>query len=250
MLEVKEIKKSFGEVAAVKQVSFNANDGEITGLLGPNGAGKSTTLRIIYGLLAPDAGSVCVDGIDVSEHRIAAQSRMGVLPDSHGLYVRLTGREHIHYFGQLHGMEPELIDKRSDELIRLLDMQGIADRRVEGFSQGERMKVCLARALIHDPVNVLLDEPTNGLDVMTTRTVREMIIELKKRGITVVFSSHLMHEVSRLCDQIVIVSDGRVVAQGTTDQIREISGENELEDAFVRLVELPVVSKNRIENLT
>jgi sodium transport system ATP-binding protein len=166
-----------------------------------------------------------------------AQRKIGVLPDSHGLYIRLTAREHIHYFGRLHGIDRNLLETRTNELIRLLNMESIADRRVEGFSQGERMKVCLARSLIHDPPNVLLDEPTNGLDVMTTRTVREIISELKQRDITVLFSSHLMHEVSRLCDHIIIVSEGSIVASGSTDKIRAAAQEDNLEDAFVKLVE-------------
>jgi len=162
---------------------------------------------------------------------------MGVLPDAHGLYVRLTAREHIHYFGQLHGVDDNLLEHKTNELLKLLDMESIADRRVEGFSQGETTKVCLARALIHEPPNVLLDEPTNGLDVMTTRAVRELIAELKHRNINVMFSSHMMHEVARLCDQIVIISAGKVLASGTTDQIRAAAAEDNLEEAFVKLVE-------------
>lgn len=237
MIEVRALKKAFGKIVAVDDVSLIASDGLVTGLLGPNGAGKSTTLRIIYGLLVQDTGTATVDGIDIQAQRLEAQKRMGVLPDSHGLYSRLTAREHIHYFGDLHGLSKDAVVARSDELIRLLDMQGIADRRTEGFSLGERMKVCLARAMIHQPQNILLDEPTNGLDVMTTRTVREIIGELKMQGIAVLFSSHLMHEVSRLCDQIVIIVDGRVAATGTTDEIRAAAGDENLEDAFVKLVE-------------
>lgn len=237
MIEVHQLKKSFGKVTAVDNVSFQAADGLVTGLLGPNGAGKSTTLRMIYGLLTQDSGSASVDGIDIRQNRLEAQKRMGVLPDSHGLYTRLTAREHIHYFGELQGLSKDLVQTRSDELIRLLDMQSIADRRTEGFSMGERMKVCLARAMIHEPQNILLDEPTNGLDVMTTRTVREIIGELKQRGVAVLFSSHLMHEVSRLCDQIIIVADGKVAATGTTDEIRAAAGDDNLEEAFVKLVE-------------
>tara|TARA_R110002110_G_scaffold144400_1_gene333590 strand:+ start:1141 stop:1860 length:720 start_codon:yes stop_codon:yes gene_type:complete len=237
MIEVHEIRKTFGKIVAVDDVSFMARDGQVTGLLGPNGAGKSTTLRIIYGLLVQDSGTVSVDDIDVRANRIGAQRRMGVLPDSHGLYTRLTAREHIHYFGELQGLSKEAVNTRCDELLRLLDMQAIADRRTEGFSLGERMKVCLARAMIHDPQNILLDEPTNGLDVMTTRTVREIIAELKVRGVAVLFSSHLMHEVSRLCDQIIIIADGKVAATGTSDEIRAAAGDDSLEEAFVKLVE-------------
>ena len=212
MIEVTKIAKRFGEIDAVRDVSFTAENGRVTGLLGPNGAGKSTTLRILYGLFAPDSGSANVDGINVEHDRIATQKIMGVLPDAHGLYVRLTAREHIEYFGRLHGMSDEQLAFHTNELLRLLDMQRIADRRVEGFSQGERTKVCLARALVHQPRNVILDEPTNGLDVMTTRAVRELIAELRNQGIAVLFSSHLMYEVARLCDQIVIVVSGAVIA--------------------------------------
>lgn len=237
MIEVLNLSKQFGNVQAVKDVSFVAENGKVTGLLGPNGAGKSTTLRILYGLVRQDKGIARIDGIDVSKEPRIAQRHIGVLPDNHGLYPRLTAREHIRYFGRLQGVEDHILEPAIDELIRLLDMQGIADRRTEGFSQGEKMKVCLARALVHQPANVMLDEPTNGLDVMTTRTVREIIGELKVRGIAVLFSSHLMHEVARLCDHIVIVSDGLVVGAGTTDQISALANESNLEDAFVRLVE-------------
>lgn len=241
MIEVQKVAKRFGEVEAVRNVSFTAKNGRVTGLLGPNGAGKSTTLRILYGLFAPDTGSAKVDGINVQEDRIAAQKIMGVLPDARGLYVRLTAREHIAYFGRLQGMAEEELDGRTEELLRLLDMQKIADRRVEGFSQGERTKVCIARALVHNPPNVMLDEPTNGLDVMTTRAVRELISELQKRDISVLFSSHLMHEVARLCDHIVIIASGVVVASGSTDQIRETAREEDLEEAFIKLVEAEVM---------
>ena len=237
MIKVQSLCKSFGEVNAVKDVSFTAENGLVTGLLGPNGAGKSSTLRILYGLLKQDSGEAYVDEFNISTNRIEAQKRIGVLPDSHGLYIRLTAREHIRYFGQMHQVDENVLEQRSEELIKLLDMEKIADRRVEGFSQGERMKVCLSRSLIHNPSNVILDEPTNGLDVMTTRTVREIIAELKRQGVAVLFSSHLMHEVSRLCDKIIIISEGIVVATGTTDEIRESAGEENLEDAFVKLVE-------------
>jgi sodium transport system ATP-binding protein len=237
MIEVRSLCKSFGEINAVRDVSFAAENGKVTGLLGPNGAGKSTTLRILYGLLTQDSGDALIDGIEIKSDRLLAQRKIGVLPDSHGLYIRLTAREHIHYFGRLHNIDRNVLEARTNELIRLLNMESIADRRVEGFSQGERMKVCLARSLIHEPPNVLLDEPTNGLDVMTTRTVREIISELKQRDIAVLFSSHLMHEVSRLCDHIIIVSEGSIVARGSTDEIRAAAQEDNLEDAFVKLVE-------------
>ena len=237
MIEVSHLKKSFGDVDALKDVSFTAQDSGVTGLLGPNGAGKSTTLRILYGLLKQDGGVARIDGINTLDNTRGAQARIGVLPDNHGLYARMTGREHIRYFGELQGLSKDKLESRIDDLIRMLSMADIADRPTEGFSQGQRMKVCLARALVHSPGNIILDEPTNGLDVMTTRIVRELIMDLRKQGITVLFSSHLMHEVARLCDHIVIVSEGLVVAQGTTDEISAAANETDLEDAFVKLVE-------------
>jgi sodium transport system ATP-binding protein len=237
MIKVEKLSKRFGEVSAIDGISFNAENGQVTGLLGPNGAGKSTTLRILYGLIEPDSGLASVDGALINEDSLAVQRRIGVLPDTHGLYARLTAREHIHYFGELHRLERQTLLRTTDYLIDLLDMGSIAERRAEGFSQGERMKVCLARALVHEPANVLLDEPTNGLDVMSTRAVRELIGRLRGENKAVLFSSHLMHEVSSLCDQIVIISLGKVVATGTPDRIREISGQQDLEEAFVTLTE-------------
>ena len=241
MIEANKIAKRFGDVEAVREVSFEAKNGKVTGLLGPNGAGKSTTLRILYGLLAPDSGSTIIDGIDVQNNRIAAQKVLGILPDAHGLYARLTAREHIEYFGKLHNVPEETLSNRTEEIFRLLDMGKIADRRVEGFSQGERTKVCLARALIHNPTNIILDEPTNGLDVMTTRAVRDLINELRYQGIAVLFSSHLMHEVARSCDQIIIIASGIVVASGTSEEIRQAGQHKDLEEAFVKLVEAEII---------
>ncbi|MBC79782.1 MAG: ABC transporter [Gammaproteobacteria bacterium] len=237
MITADGLAKSFGEIQAVKEVSFTAKNGEATGLLGPNGSGKSTTLRVIYGLLKQDTGTASIDGVDILAETRKAQGMMGVLTDTHALYVRLTAREHIHYFGRLHGVDENKLENNTDELLRLLDMQSIADRRVEGFSQGEKTKVCLARALIHDPPNVLLDEPTNGLDVMTTKSVRDLISELKNRNICVTFSSHMMHEVARLCDHIVIISEGTVVTAGSAEEIRAAAKEDNLEEAFIKLVE-------------
>ena len=237
MIKVEKLSKRFGEVSAIDGISFTAENGQVTGLLGPNGAGKSTTLRILYGLIEPDSGLASVDGALINEDPRAVQQKIGVLPDTHGLYARLTAREHIHYFGELHRLDKQTLRRTTDYLIDLLDMGSIAERRAEGFSQGERMKVCLARALVHEPANVLLDEPTNGLDVMSTRTVRELISRLRGEHKAVLFSSHVMHEVSSLCDQIVIISLGKVIAKGTPDRIREISGQQDLEEAFVTLTE-------------
>ena len=235
MIEAVKLHRQFGSVVAVDEVSFVARDGAITGLLGPNGAGKTTTLRMIYTLVKPDRGEVRVDGVDAALDPLASRRRLGVLPDARGLYPRLTAREHIHYFGQLQGLDAARLAKRTEELIDLLDMRDIADRRTQGFSQGERVKVALARALVHDPPNVLLDEPTNGLDVPSTRATREIIRRLKDAGRCVVFSSHVMQEVAALCDRIVIVAHGRVRAEGTVDELRAQTGMDSLEDAFVKL---------------
>jgi sodium transport system ATP-binding protein len=236
VIEVLGLRKRFGSVIAVDEVSFRAEDGHITGLLGPNGAGKTTALRILYGLVRPDAGTASVDGIDVLAHPREAQAHLGVLPDARGLYPRLTTREHIRYFGRLHGMTEDRIDERTEHLLAFLDMRELADRRVHGFSQGERAKVAIARALVHDPKNVLLDEPTNGLDVMSTRAMRRFIEELRDRGTCVVFSSHIMQEVSALCDHIVVVARGRVVAEGDPASLLRETGADNLEDAFVAAV--------------
>ncbi len=245
MIEVRQLRKRFTQgrgrqqrtVLAVDGVDFTAADGCITGLLGPNGAGKTTTLRIAAGLIDADAGSICVDGIDVSRQRSAALARMGVLSDARGLYPRLTARENIVYFGRLHGLSPREAGARVDTLARLLDMQPLLDRRTEGFSQGERMKTALARALVHNPHNIVLDEPTNGLDVLATRALRDTLRRLRdEEGKCVVFSSHIMQEVERLCDHVVVVSHGRTVAAGTVEGLKAAAGdEPDFEDAFVKL---------------
>jgi sodium transport system ATP-binding protein len=235
MIQVDGIRKRFGTVTAVDGVSFGANDGAITGLLGPNGAGKTTTLRMLYAVMRPDEGHIQVDGVDAVAAPQDAQTRLGVLPDGFGLYPRLTAREHIEYFGELHGIAGARLQQRARELIDLLDMGAIADRRTGGFSHGERTKVALARALVHDPQNVLLDEPTNGLDVMSTRAVRHIVRRLRDQGRCVLFSSHVMQEVSALCDSIVVIASGRVVANGTPNELRHQTGQDNLEDAFVAL---------------
>ena len=238
MIRVDDVRKRFGSVVAVDGVSFVANDGAITGLLGPNGAGKTTTLRMLYAVMAPDSGAIRVDDIDAVAEPQAAQARLGVLPDGFGLYPRLTAREHLEYFGALHGIGGAQLARRTEELLDLLDMRAIADRRTAGFSHGERTKVALARALVHDPQNVLLDEPTNGLDVMSTRAVRSIVRRLREEGRCVLFSSHVMQEVSVLCDAMVVMASGRVVARGTPDELRRQTGHANLEDAFVALAGL------------
>jgi sodium transport system ATP-binding protein len=236
MIEARALHKEFGSVKAVDDVTFRAGDGIVTGLLGPNGAGKTTTLRMLTTLITPDSGSALIDGIDVTKDPMEARRRLGVLPDARGLYPRLTAREHARYAGRLHGLPKEQLEQRIEELIQQLDLASIADRRTEGFSNGERVKVALARALVHGPRNVLLDEPTNGLDVLATRAVRELIRKLKTQGICVVFSSHVMQEVSALCDRIVVVAHGRVVADGTPDELKARAGTQSLEEAFISII--------------
>ncbi len=236
MIELRDLNKAFGDVKAVDGVSFTACDGEITGLLGPNGAGKTTTLRMLYTLMKPDSGQVLVDGIDAASDPVSVRRSLGVLPDSRGLYKRLTASENIEYFGRLQGVDEATLCKRRDALIAALDMSDIADRRTDGFSQGQRVKTAIARALIHDPRNVILDEPTNGLDVMATRAMRDFLRHLRDQGRCVLFSSHIMQEVGALCDRIVVIAHGRVVADATPDQLREQTGEASLEDAFVHVI--------------
>jgi sodium transport system ATP-binding protein len=240
MIEVRNLHKAFGKgakrVVAVDGVSFSARDGEITGLLGPNGAGKTTTLRCLYTLMQPDSGQVLIDGIDAAVDPVAVRRRLGVLPDARGLYKRLTARENIDYFARLHGIETQTMHQRREALADALEMRDILDRRTEGFSQGQRVKTAIARALVHDPKNVILDEPTNGLDVMSTRAMRGFLKSMKAEGRCVLFSSHIMQEVAALCDRIVVIARGRVVADESPDALRAQTGEANLEEAFVKLI--------------
>lgn len=236
MIEVQGLSKSFGKIRAVQNISFSAANGQITGLLGPNGAGKSTTLRMLYTLLKPDSGSAHIDNFNIANAATDVQRRIGVLADAQGLYLRLTSRENIRYFGNLHGLDGPELEKQIDKLIALLDMESIADRRVEGFSTGERLKVAIARALVHDPPNVLLDEPTNGLDVKSTRAMRQFIRNLRDAGKCILFTSHIMQEVAALCDQIVIISGGMIAAQGTPEELLHRTGKDNLEDAFIEAI--------------
>ncbi|MBL8328014.1 MAG: ATP-binding cassette domain-containing protein [Rubrivivax sp.] len=244
MIEVQALRKQFHQgrgrwsraVQAVDGVSFSAADGAITGLLGPNGAGKTTSLRMISGLMAPDSGRAVVDGIDVQREPAQALSRLGVLSDARGLYTRLTARENIRYFARLQGLEEAQCEQRIESLAEALDMRALLDRRTDGFSQGERMKTALARALIHDPPNIILDEPTNGLDVLATRALREVLRRLRdEHHKCVVFSTHIMQEVERLCDQVIVVAQGRTVAEGTVAELSRRAGQADFEEAFVRL---------------
>jgi len=230
------LKKSYGALCAVGGVSFSARDGRITGVLGPNGAGKTTTLRMLSTLVTPDAGSASVDGIDVRADPRGVLRRLGVVPDSRGLYPRLTAREHLAYFGRLHGLANAALNARIDELCDRLQMQDIIDRRVAGFSQGERTKVAIGRALVHGPRNVVLDEATNGLDVMSARALREVVRGFAQSGMCVLFSSHIMQEVAELCDHIVVFARGLVVAEGSPAELLERTGKTDLENAFVQII--------------
>ena len=236
MIEVRDLHKAFGAVKAVHGVTFSARDGEITGLLGPNGAGKTTTLRMLYTLMQPDSGKVLVDGIDAATDALAVRRRLGVLPDARGLYKRLSARENIDYFARLQGLDAATRDARIAALIDALDMADIAERRTEGFSQGQRVKTAIARALVHDPRNVILDEPTNGLDVMATRAMRAFMHKLRDEGRCVLFSSHIMQEVGALCDRIVVIARGKVVADAAPAALREQTACANLEDAFVKII--------------
>ena len=247
MIATRDLTKRFRSregalVEAVRDISFTAPDGAITGLLGPNGAGKTTTLRMISTLVAPSGGSASVDGFDAQRQPLEVRARIGMLSDARGLYGRLTARENIAYYGALRGLPPAEVAAATARLAQWLDMGALLERRVDGFSNGERMKVSIARALVHDPANVMLDEPTNGLDVMTTRSLRDAVRRLREAGKCVLFSSHVMQEVSALCDNIVIVARGSVVASGTAEELLRLSGCGNLEDAFVQLAHLDAES--------
>lgn len=236
MIEAHDLWKAFGTTQAVAGVSFCAQDGQITGLLGPNGAGKTTTLRMLYTLMRPDRGQIRVDGIDAASAPMEVRKRIGVLPDARGLYKRLSARENVQYFARLHGLSAAQARDRCSELLRALQMETLAERRTEGFSQGERVKTAIARALVHNPRNVILDEPANGLDVMANRGLRDVLRNLRAEGRCVLISTHIMQEVVALCDRIVIIAYGRVVADGTPDALREHSQERNLEDAFMKII--------------
>jgi len=236
VIRVRDLHKSFGAIRAVRGISFDAADGRITGLLGPNGAGKSTTLRILYTVMKPGSGQAEIDGVDVVRQSLEARRRIGTLPHGAGLYPHLTARENISYYARLYGIPDEHLEARVDEVIRQLEIAAFADRRSKGFSHGQRTKVALARALVHEPRNVMLDEPSTGLDVMATRALRELIRELKAAGKCVLFSSHVMQEVAALCDEIVIIAHGKVALFDSPEGIREATGCDDLEDAFVEAI--------------
>ena len=236
MIDVHDLHKSFKGFKALDGVGFSARDGEVTGLIGPNGAGKTTTLRILYTVLRPDRGHASIDGFDSVRQRRQVQERIGVLPDNRGLYPRLTAREHVRYYGRLHGLGGRALEERIERLFDQLGMAEIADRRAKGFSKGQTLKVALARALVHEPHNVMLDEPTNGLDIASSRAVRALIGEMRAAGRCVVFSSHIMQEVEALCDRIVVISHGRVMADGTPEELRRQTGQRDLEEVFLNAV--------------
>jgi sodium transport system ATP-binding protein len=237
MIEARNLHKHFGAVTAVQDVSFCAADGHITGLLGPNGAGKSTTLRMLYTVLRPDSGDAFVDGISATARSLDVRRLMGVLPHGAGVYPHLTARENVHYFAELHGLDRSECQVRTAHMIDLLEMSEFADRQTKGFSQGQRLKTALARALVHGPQNILLDEPTNGLDVMAVRTLRALLLKLKATGHCILLSSHVMQEVGALCDHVVVIAGGKVAANGTPEELRARAGTPDLEEAFVRFLE-------------
>mgnify|MGYP000185295549 FL=1 len=241
MIKVTNLHKSFlgakkQPVIALNGLSFTAKDGEITGILGPNGAGKTTCLRTLYGLLKADSGSAIIDGISVSASPIEARAKLGIFPDKFGLYERLTAYEQIDYFASIHGLTGQAKHTAIEAIIKDLDMEVLAYRKTQGFSQGQRMKVTLAQALVHQPQNFVLDEPTRGLDVMSTRVLRDHLARFKDKGHCILFSSHVMQEVAALCDRVIIVANGKLAAEGTPTELCELAGEKLLEDAFVKLI--------------
>lgn len=240
MIEVNNLHKHFKTkkqtVTALDGLSFQANDGEITGILGPNGAGKTTCLRTLYGLLQADEGYATIDGINASENPLGARAKLGIFPDKFGLYERLTAYEQIDYFASLHGLSGATKKQAIEKIIVDLDMEALAHRKSAGFSQGQRMKVTLAQSLVHSPQNFVLDEPTRGLDVMSTRVLRDYLNKFKEKGHCILFSSHVMQEVAALCDRVIIVANGKLAAQGTPQELCELAGESNLEEAFVKLI--------------
>ena len=238
MIRIEQIGKSFKKIEAVKNVSFGAQDGRITALLGPNGAGKSTTLRILATVIRADTGRAEVDGVDVAQDPMTARRAIGVLPHNSGLYARLTGLENVRYFGRLQGLDSITLNKRVDQLVEQLNMGDFASRRTAGFSQGQKIKIALARALVHNPKHIVLDEPTNGLDVMATRALRKIINGLKDEGKCILFSSHIMQEVDALCDHVVVIAKGEVKFDGSIQSLRANAGTEDLEEAFIQMAQI------------
>ena len=237
MIEVKELKKYFDKVIALDGASFSAKDGKITALLGPNGAGKSTCLRILSTIIKPSSGDATVSGFDVLKDSFEVRKQIGVLPHNSGIYSRLNATENIEYYGQLHGIQADELKEKTENLLEQLQMKDFCLRPAEGYSQGQKIKVALARALIHDPLNILLDEPSSGLDIMATRALRDIINGLKDSGKCILFSSHIMQEVETLCEDIVIINKGVVKFNGTIDEFRNHSGSQDLEEAFLKITD-------------
>ena len=236
MIEVHDVRKKFGAVQALGGVSFTARDGQITALLGPNGAGKTTLLRTLVGLLRRDHGSISVGGVDPEKDPMAVRRDIGFLTDQFGLYERLTTHEYLSYFGELNGMGGAPLSRRIEEVSELLGMDDILARRTKGFSQGQRIKVALARTLLHRPRHLLLDEPSRGLDVMSTRALRTALAALRADGCCVIMATHVMQEVIHLCEDVIVIAKGHTVAQGSPDELCRRTGIANLEDAFVSLV--------------
>lgn len=234
MIVVKDLEKKFGKVDAVRGLSFSADDGQVTGIVGHNGAGKTTTFRCLSGLLKPDNGTILVDEWDVSTARVEVQKRIGVLPDIMGLYPRLTAREHIRYFAKLYGLDQEEMETREQILIDYLGMSSFADRRAKGFSRGQRLKVALAQSLVHNPQNIIFDEPTSGLDMAGIKAIHDLILELKELGNCIIISSHIISEIAKLCDKIVIIAAGKDVMSGSPEELQRLTGTNSLENIFLK----------------
>src|SRR5690554_1183638 len=236
MIEVNNLHKSYNDVKALNGLSFRAKDGEITGLLGPNGAGKTTCLRSLYGLIKPDQGEALIDQVSATTDPINVRRGIGIFPDKFGLYERMTAREHVQYIAELHGERGDSLERKVNQVLQDLGMEDLADRKTKGFSQGQRMKVALAQAIVHQPKNLILDEPSRGLDVMSTRILRELMFKLRDQGRCILFSSHVMQEVATLCDRVVIMVKGQVVANDSPQALCELTGKASFEDAFVELI--------------
>jgi sodium transport system ATP-binding protein len=236
-VELRGLEKSFGARRAVDGLSLEVAAGEIYGLLGPNGAGKTTALRMIAGLLVPTGGTVLVTGIDVARETDAAKARLGFLTGSTGLYARLTAREVLIFFGRVQGLSPETLERRIGEVARQLAIEPLLDRRCEGLSTGEKQRVSVARAVLHDPPVLVLDEPTNGLDVLASRFLRELVLAERDRGKAVIFSTHYLAEAELLCDRIGLMYQGRLLREGPPAKLRAETGAGSLEEAFLSLVE-------------
>lgn len=225
-----------GTVQAVRGIDLDCRSGEIYGLLGPNGAGKTTTLRMLSTILAPSAGSARVAGVDVAADPLEVRRRIGFLSGSTGLYPRLTARETLEYFGRLHGLEEDALQERVDELLDRFRMRPFQDGRCEGLSTGQRQRVSIARAVVHDPPVLILDEPTTGLDILASSDMIEFIEARRGAGRCVLFSTHILSEAERLCDRIGVIYQGKMLAVGTKEQLRERTGQTWLEDVFRALV--------------